>query len=190
MSPRARGGGDKARLFVALALPDAVRAALVDWRRGPLALQDGLRPVAPEGLHVTLCFLGARPLGDVEAVTEHMRAAAAAGRTPALALGEPRWLPPRRPRVLAVELDEDGELAALQGRLGEALAGAGLWKPEKRPFLAHVTVARVRTGAKVPATALAPPEPLAFAGKEAVLYRSRLARAGATYEPLVRVALG
>jgi 2'-5' RNA ligase len=174
---------------VALALPDAVRAALVDWRRGPLALQDGLRPVAPEGLHVTLCFLGARPVGEIEAVAGHLRAAAGAGRAPALAVGEPRWLPPRRPRVLAVELEEDGELSALQARLGEALAGAGLWKPEKRPFLAHVTVARVRTGARVPATALAPPEPLAFAGEEVVLYRSRLARTGASYEALARVAL-
>lgn len=186
MSPR--GGGEKARLFVALALPDAVRAALLDWRRGPLALQDGLRPVAAEGLHVTLCFLGARPVGDVEAIADHVRAAA--GPAPALALREPRWLPPRRPRVLTVELEEDGELTALQARLGLALADAGMWKPEKRPFLAHVTVARVRTGVKVPPTALAPPDALAFAGEDVVLYRSRLARAGATYEPLVRVALG
>ena len=40
----------------------------------------------------------------------------------------------------------------------------GIYEPEARPFRPHVTVARLRTGARPPRTLAAAPEPLAFAG--------------------------
>ena len=62
--PEPSGGtGPRARLFVALELPEPVRAALADWRDAALARVEGLRPVADESLHATLCFLGGRPEG-------------------------------------------------------------------------------------------------------------------------------
>lgn len=186
MSPAPRKG--RARLFVAADLPADVRDALVAWSRGPLAVLDGLRPVAPEALHVTLCFLGSRAESDVEEIGRLVGEAArpvAPGR-----VGEARWLPPRRPRVLAVELDDgSGELAALQAGVGAALAEAGFWKPEQRPFLAHVTVARVRTGVRMKPVALAPPPELPVAFETVTVYRSLLSPAGARYEPLARFPL-
>jgi 2'-5' RNA ligase len=179
------------RLFVALALPGAVREALEGWRGRALARGRGLRAVSATGLHVTLCFLGAQPS---EAVAGVLAAASGAlggcGAAP-LALGEPLWLPRRAPRVLAVGIrDPSGRLAAVHDRLATALVAGGWYARERRPFLAHVTVARVPRGVRVGAPALDPPPPVAFTGDAVVLFRSRLGQGGARYEALGELRLG
>jgi RNA 2',3'-cyclic 3'-phosphodiesterase len=104
-----------------------------------------------------------------------------------LSLADPMWLPRRRPRVLTVAIEEAGErLAAVQAELSTALAQAGWYQPEPRPFLAHVTVGRVRGSARVRPPALGPPHPVAFTGSTVTLYRSW---PGSRYEPLRRIAL-
>lgn len=176
-----------ARLFVALDLPGAVVEALVGWRAPLLRGRDDLRAVAPEALHVTLCFLGAQPetaLPPLAAVAESC-ATGTAGAS-GLALGEPLWLPRRRPRVLAVALDDrHGQLAALQEQLVARLAEGGWHAPEARPYLPHVTVARVRGRGPAPrGGGLPAPPAVVFDGAALTLYRSRLHPDGARYEPL------
>ncbi|HEU4700934.1 MAG TPA: RNA 2',3'-cyclic phosphodiesterase [Conexibacter sp.] len=175
-----------ARLFVALDLPLPVVDALVAWRTPLLRELDALRPVPRESLHVTLAFLGWKDEATVAPLAALVEGCAAeAGGVAGLALGEPLWLPRRRPRVLAVALeDRHGQLAALQGSLVERLAGGGWYEPEARPYLPHVTTARVRRGATVSGGRLAAPPALAFDGAAVVLYRSHLSSAGARYEPL------
>jgi RNA 2',3'-cyclic 3'-phosphodiesterase len=145
--------------------------------------------VPAEALHVTLCFLGERPAEAIEPLGEV--AGECAGPIEGLALGAPLWLPRRRPRLLAVALeDRHGRLGVLQQRLMDALVGGGWTQPETRPYLPHVTVARVRRGeAPDGGGALEPPSPCAFAGAAVVLYRSHLGRGPARYEPLRRVEL-
>ena len=64
------------------------------------------------------------------------------------AVGAALGLPPRRPRVLAVVLrDSNRALGPIQAALSGRLASLGAYRPERRPFLPHVTVARVRPGA-------------------------------------------
>lgn len=175
------------RLFVALDLPDAARDALAAV--GAAADGEVWRPVAPEAPHVTLAFLGSCPAADVAAI-EPIVAAEAGTPAPALALGGVLLLPPRRARVLTVALDDpDGALAALQSRVSAALAAAGVYTPEKRPFTAHVTVARLRPRARPPRTAELAVTPLSFAAEAVTLYASRLHPSGARYEPLARAAL-
>lgn len=182
-----------ARLFVALDLPQAAVEALLAWR-APL-LRGGeqasgpavLRAVAPAALHVTLCFLGATPETEIAPLGAAVAACAAeAAGAPELALGAALWLPRRRPRVLAVALeDRRGELAALQAGLAAQLAAGGWYDAQARPFLPHVTVARVRGGARAARDpAPPPPEPLVFDAAAVTLYRSRLHPDGARYEPL------
>ncbi len=181
--------GERARLFVALELPREVRDRLALWRDEVVAGVPGLRPVAVESLHVTLCFLGSVELASVDAV------AAACGVVrgmPAASLSVRRgiWLPPRRPGVLAVELsDAGGRLGAVQSALSDALAGGGWFTPEKRAFLAHVTVARVGRGARVRRGSELPglSGELSFSGSTVTLFRSRLSSAGARYEGLASV---
>jgi 2'-5' RNA ligase len=105
-----------------------------------------------------------------------------------LSLGAALGLPPRRPGVLAVRLDDSGAaLAALQRRLAAALCEHGLYEPEARAFLPHVTVARVRRGRCLRRDFLAaPPPPMTFSGGPVALYRSDPHPGGSRYETLGR----
>jgi 2'-5' RNA ligase len=163
------------RLFVALDLPPAARAAM------PVP-GEPWRPVAPEALHVTLVFLGSLPSPDP------VVAAMPANLPPAgeLRVGRPRLLPARRPRVLAIELeDPSGSCAAIQAAVAGALAAAGLHEPGQRRWLPHVTVGRARgpvdRGAPLPE-----PEPVVLRPETVTLYHSHLVRGPARYEALAR----
>jgi 2'-5' RNA ligase len=149
--------------------------------------------VRREDLHATLCFLGSRPAREVEQIGA--ACGVVAGEPPVdSAFGAALWLPRRRPRVLAVSLDDaGGGLARLQESLAAALAAGGWYAPESRPFLAHVTVARVAGGAggrafRPPELAAPPVVPVRCS--RVTLYRSRLSPSGARYEPLSVVELG
>ncbi len=119
--------------------------------RGARGRGSGLRPVAPDGLHVTLCFLGSRPAADDPVVASACSAVASGldpgdGGVPLLAIDGALWLPRRRPRVLggrAVRRRRAPGAPPVRVVLG-AVAPRRVHAPERRPFLPHVTVARVR----------------------------------------------
>lgn len=182
---------DRVRLFVALELPAEIRGALHGWAREHAAGVGRLRLVEPESLHVTLCFLGSRPATEVDEIAARCRDATSGHRPATLTVGDALWLPPRRPRVLTVTLAEEGEdrLAAVQAALSGALAEGGFYEPEARPFLAHVTVARVRRDARIRPEPLPAPEPTRFVGNQVTLFQSRLSQGPAHYEALSSVEL-
>ena len=185
--PAAAAGGLTLRLFVALDLPPGARAALAAFRDAA-ADPAVWRPVPDEALHLTLAFLGQRPEQDVAAIERVL--AVAAGPAPRLRLGGALLLPPRRARVLCAEVEDlDGTLAELQARVSAGLAREGLYTPEKRPFRAHATVARLRPGERPPRALEAAPEPLEFHGEALTLYVSRLRPTGARYEKLARLSI-
>jgi RNA 2',3'-cyclic 3'-phosphodiesterase len=178
------------RLFVALEFPEPVVAALAAFR-DVAADPEVWRPVASESIHLTLAFLGRRPAPDVAVVERVLHdAAGPSAAAPRLVLDGALLLPPRRARVLCASLvDPDGTLGELQARVSDGLAAAGVYVPEKRPFRAHATVARLRSGARAPRSLDVAPEPLEFAGERLTLFESRLHPHGARYEPLERVKL-
>jgi RNA 2',3'-cyclic 3'-phosphodiesterase len=181
---------ERARLFVALELPAEVRQALATWTREHTAGVERLRPVALESLHVTLCFLGSRPLAEVGEIAAACRRAGAGLPAPSLGVGDALWLPPRRPRVLTVELDDqEGRLAAVQSALARALVDGGFHEPETRPFLAHVTVARIQREARLRGVELPAPESWRFTAQRVTLFQSRLGRGPARYHALSTVEL-
>lgn len=188
--------GATARLFVAADPPAPVREQLAAWARGAAAaLQQAetsrrLRLLDPEALHLTLCFLGNRPVEEIAAIGSALRACPA--EMGELSVGAPLWLPRARPRSLAVAInDETGELASLQAAVTDAIRDGSAWEPERRRFRAHVTVARrsgrgggrLQTfnpaggGFHLPAT----PQ-LRFMAESVTLYRSWLSAEGAAYE--------
>lgn len=184
----------RARLFVALELPPPVRAALAGWRDAALAglpgaERGGLRDIAEDQLHVTLCFLGGLDPESVPRILDACRGVA--GRPAAtLRLDGALWLPPRRPGVLAVGLeDAGGRLAGVQAVLARELAAGGWYRPEARPFLPHVTVARVRRATRIRRQDLGGPDQVEFAGRSVTLFHSHTDPRGARYEPLGTVAL-
>jgi RNA 2',3'-cyclic 3'-phosphodiesterase len=192
-----------ARLFVAIDPPASVREQLAAWARLAFASQSSgaspraprsVRLLAPDTMHLTLCFLGSRPVAELELVVAAMQELTAPGAE--LSLGAPLWLPPRRPRTLAVAVhDRTGALARLRQAVVQALAGALDWQPERRRFRAHVTVARLgrersrtRSGSAADLTLAASPQ-LRFVAREVVLYRSWLEPVGASYEALTTRSL-
>ena len=185
----------RARLFVALDLPDSVRGAIAAWGGGQLA-DPALRPVAETSLHITLAFLGFLPEKRIPQIAEIV--AGGGGPAPRIELGQPVPRPPRgRPRLFALPAESPGTVA-IQAVLEEKLVEAGLYEPEKRPFWPHVTVARVRReerGSKRPALVSSPPGALPgdllqpFGGVRITLYRSQLQPQGAQYTPLAQVEL-
>ncbi len=181
--------------------PLPVCEELAEWARGVAAgsrmagsSRGALRLLDAQSLHLTLCFLGSRPVGEIEALAAAL--AACAEHACELAVGAPLWLPRRRPRSLAVEIhDRSGELARVQERVSGALASVSAWRPERRRFRPHITLARVRRGAaggRWPTTDPGREQPLpatprlSFTPEAIVLYRSWLAPEGATYEALAR----
>jgi 2'-5' RNA ligase len=192
--------GATARLFVAVDPPLQVREELAEWARARAlgsqlagSPRGALRPLGAQSLHVTLCFLGSRPVGEIEALAAVL--AASVEHACELSVGAPLWLPPRRARALAVEIhDRDGELARVQKRVSGALSSVSAWEPERRRFRAHITLARVRraaAGARRSSSDRAghelslPVTPrLSFTPEAIVLYRSWLAPEGARYEAL------
>ncbi len=185
----------RARLFVALELPAAVRAEIASW--GQKALVDpAVRPVRPESLHITLAFLGWLPEKEIArlgAIVEE-----SGGDAPSIRLGDPVQRPKRgRPRPFALPAESPGAVA-LQVRLQEKLVAVRLYEPEKRPFWPHVTVARVRReerGSKRPASVSKLPGRLPqgllqlVVCRRLTLYRSELQPQGAQYTPLAQVEL-
>ncbi|HEX4108289.1 MAG TPA: RNA 2',3'-cyclic phosphodiesterase [Solirubrobacteraceae bacterium] len=180
-----------ARLFVAADPPPSVCEQLARWARGALraAHRPGLRVLDPERLHITLCFLGSRPLEEIDEIAAAVRACAAeAPLTAALSLGAPLWLPPRRPRVLAVEVhDPAGELADLAALITRRLQSQIDWTPQRGRFRPHLTVARLRAGAAPQRRELAFTPALDFDAEAVSLYRSYLRPSGSEYITIARV---
>jgi 2'-5' RNA ligase len=186
----------RARLFVALDLPQDVRAGLVDWQRTALA-DPALRVVRPEALHMTLVFLGYHAEKEVKVIAK--TAFDVDSPAPAVELSaDPVGVPSgKRPRLIALAANSDGTVA-LQKQIEDRLVEAGYYKPEKRPFWPHLTVARVKPeapGSRKPALIRTAPHPLPehmfrfFRPTRLVLFKSHLRRTGAEYEAMAELEL-
>ena len=186
----------RARLFVALDLPQDVRTGVVDWQQTALA-DPALRIVRPEALHITLVFLGYHAEKDAKKIAKV--AFATDAEAPAVELhAEPVGVPPgKRPRLIALGANSE-ETVALQAGVEQRLVEAGFYEPEKRAFWPHVTVARVKPEApksRKPAQVRTQPHPLPehmfrfFRPTRLVLFKSHLSRSGAEYEPMAELEL-
>jgi 2'-5' RNA ligase len=191
---RERLKSPRARLFVALDLPEVVRAELTAWQEREIT-DPALRRIRPESLHLTLCFLGYHPEKRIEEA-----AAIVTGveprPVPLEPAREPAAKPPGRPRFIAVDIGSP-EAVGLQAELEEALVGARLYEREKRPFWPHITVAKTRPerGTRKPRRIERRPGELpdalvhTFGSVRLSLYRSNLRPDGAQYVSLASLDL-
>ena len=179
-------------MFVALDLPSAARSALVSWRDELVEGRRDLRPVRAEALHVTLVFLGWQAEREADAISSAAFEACSGLPAARLRAGAVRPIPPRDARLFALDLeDEEGRAGAVQAAISDALEAGRWYRPEKRPFWPHLTLARVKRGERrVPPLADGPAPPAeAFSAGQLTLYRSTLRPQGAIYDPLARAAL-
>lgn len=184
------------RTFIAFELPADVVQLAAELQHLLQAERLNLRWVRPGNIHLTLKFLGDIPPDKVDGVAVAMQTAARGVPPLALTVAGMGVFPnARRPRVLWVGLggQTDG-LHQLQARLEAQLAPLG-FEPERRPFKAHLTLARInrmlddrhmvrvieRAGRFASRS---------FRASELVLFQSDLRPQGAIYSPLARAPLG
>lgn len=189
------------RTFIAIALDEALRISLRDVQN-QLKRQTppgSVKWVAPDGIHLTLKFLGDTPANRVAEVAAALRAACA-GAAPFEFVVEGRGCFPnmRRPRVVWVAVRDHGRaLASLQAAIEREVAPLG-WPTEERGFNPHLTLGRVAKGADSHTAALigqaVERTEVELIGIQQVfavsLIKSDLRPTGAIYTPLASVLLG
>jgi 2'-5' RNA ligase len=188
------------RSFIAIELPEEARKGLARLRR-ELERDEHrfVKWVDPQGIHLTLKFLGNIPAKRVTEITEAIKKASqeispfhleisGLGTFPSLKQARVFWV------GIGGELDK---LSRLQQNIDSALAALGFAR-EERPFVPHLTLARIREGASpverrdfgelVGSTSFEDKYPVEV---EVVrLMRSQLTPAGAIYTCLSEVGLG
>ena len=174
-------GRERARLFCALRLPERTIETLSAWQADHLLRG---RIVPREHLHLTLAFLGHRPVQELESIVAALREAAV-GAAPI------RFVPERYREIRSVGMLVLKDLDGSAGRLAEDLHGRleqlGVYERERRSWLPHVTVLRFRQQPR-----LNPPLPSLgeFMPSDAAAYHSELRSSGAQYFVVESVALG
>ncbi len=188
------------RLFIALDLPEAWKRALETLQRDlqsaiAARLSANVRPrwVRPEGIHLTLKFLGETPADRLESLTAALAQAVTIEPAFDLTLVRVGAFEQRRaPRVILATISVQGRaLIDLYERIETWLAAAG-WPRETRTFHPHLTLARLpdamddatcRAVADM-ANAFASPEAPVWHVDRVHLIRSHLGPGGARYESL------
>jgi 2'-5' RNA ligase len=148
-----------------------------------VAAIPGGRRVASDDLHVTLAFLGSRPAAEVDAIVAALRGCVGDGAPCPLSVSG--WRETRSVGMLVLD-DETGVAGRLAATLHARLQGLGLYRPERRAWLPHVTVVRF---AERPRIRPSLPAMGTFVPSDAAAYVSRLHPSGARYEVLARVPL-
>ncbi len=168
------------RLFFALWPEDGLGHTMVQLARDHV--HGSGRWVRPENLHVTLVFLGAvdgARRACVEAAADGIR-----GQSFTLELDRITWW--SRPRVLCAGCSRmPSALLDLVGELKRGCQDCG-FEPERRPYRAHLTLAR-KVAAGQPSTTIEAP---AWRVRDFCLVESRTLTTGAEYSVLRTWALG
>ena len=174
-------GDDRHRLFCALQLDDDTVDCLAAWQAAQLTVG---RIVPRENLHLTLAFLGRRPVSERDVVATALREAAAAAGPIELTVRGYR----ETASVGMVTLEDDnGAATGLAEDVQARLVALGVYRPEGRHWLPHITVVRFRKRAGLYPE---PPNKCSIHVVRAALYRSFLGSGGARYEVVENAVLG
>lgn len=185
------------RTFVAIELDDECRRSLATAIDQLEHAVSGIKWVDADSAHLTIKFIGQLDENDVPRAVDVLNDAAADAEPFSMRVGRLSAFPSeRRPRVIYASVEEStGVLQRLAERIDAGLADQLDVDREKRDFIPHVTLGRVRKGQSCP-----PLEEFADAGdksnfgrvqvEEIVLMKSDLTPRGAVYTPLEQIALG
>lgn len=184
------------RCFVAVPVPGPVRDLLVRVQEALARGGDAVKWVEKENLHLSLKFLGEVTEDQVGRLSELLTAEAARWPRMKLSYAGAGAFPERgAPRTVWAGATGDlGKLAGLAAAVERAAEQVGVPR-EGRPFVAHVTLGRVRSLRNLKSfQALIDAQSRVPLGddvvEEFVLFRSTLTSQGPIYEPLASFPLG
>jgi 2'-5' RNA ligase len=181
------------RTFVALPLPDPWEGYLAGVTRSLAGVVTGVGWTKPSSLHLTLRFLGDLEAADVERLGDAVARGAEGAVAVTAEVGSFGAFPRiDRPRVLWVGIGSgEREILALADRVNGAVDASG-FPPADKPFRPHVTLGRVREGARgldaLRGFAL-PPRPPAATLDRILVMKSDLHPTGARYTAIREVRL-
>jgi len=178
------------RAFLAIDLPETVRVALRQQQATFRAVSPDGRWTRPEGIHLTLKFLG--EISDQQ-VTQALNALKELRPFETFATevkGFGFFPDARRPRVFWAGVATSPNLVALAEQAEHAMEKLGFVR-EDRPFTPHLTLARFKIPRPQPALQshlerLGEPSLGSFKVSEFFLFESKLSPQGAEYRKLAR----
>jgi 2'-5' RNA ligase len=175
---------ERLRLFLGFRLPDAIARRVTRWQRAQLGAPERARLVPEENLHVTIAFLGSRPAGELDPIAGALREGAEGTARPVLT---PVGYRETRSVGMLVFDDREGHATRIAEDVHGRLARLGVYEPEQRLWLPHLTVVRFRERPRLhpPIPDLGP-----VTMSDAAVYISRLRPTGAQYEVMESVPLG
>jgi 2'-5' RNA ligase len=175
------------RAFIALELESRVRRAMGELEEQLAPRLAGVRLVRPEGIHLTLRFLGPSSAAQLAGLRPELAAASALCPAGEAALGGLGMFPERgSPGVLWLGIRLPDQVLELQSACERAARQVG-FAPERRTFRPHLTLGRWRD--RVPRPELPAVELGTTRLETLVLFASELRPEGAVHTPLERFAL-
>lgn len=187
------------RLFVGIELNDPVReaaAGISESLRHKLSGTVNARWIAAANLHVTLWFIGEVDDGRGERLLEVLDSPFDEPAFDVAIEGLGAFPPAGAPRVLWLRVQSGGDsLRRLHSQLAARFRPLG-FEPERRPYSAHLTIARVKEVSRaIPSRALreilqtVPADAGRSRTTHVTVFRSHLSAKGSNYEPLLRIPL-
>ena len=178
------------RAFVAIELPESIGEALAREQARFRAVCPDARWTRPEGIHLTLKFLGDISAEQETEVKEALGRMERFAKFTASVKGFGFFPDSKRPRVFWAGLDAPPDLGRLAQQVDNAVAPLG-FPLENRPFKSHLTLARFkipRPQAKLAALVAVPGDSIhgSFEVSEFFLWQSRLLPGGAEYRKVAR----
>ncbi len=133
------------RLFIAIELPEDIKQAIAKVQEQLRSSGASANWTRPEGIHLTLKFLGEVPDAKVQEIMAAISGAAqGTGKLDLKVAGAGAFPNVKAPRVLWLGLSGDLEkLTVLQAAVEDAMERAG-FEREERKFSPHLTLARVK----------------------------------------------
>lgn len=182
------------RAFFAIELASTARSAAASVADALRAKQPGndVRWVRPENYHVTLRFVGNIDASETAALARNVALELRPGAPFEVVLESSQPFPrANEPRAVVLGLSPYEPLATLAAAVERGAVASGL-RPDRRAFRSHLTLGRVRRGARTRRGVFAgeDPRPASFVVREVVLLRSELRTGGPEYTALERIPLG
>jgi 2'-5' RNA ligase len=176
------------RLFVALELSPEVHAAVLSVVERLRDADADLRWVRPDGMHLTLKFIGEVAADKLEPLHEALLRVKSEAPVRLAFRGLGYFPNPRRPRVLWIGVEASENLAPLAAQVEAALEPLGI-PAEKRAYVPHLTLGRFRSDRRLPQlqeriAELPSTDFGGFAARAFALFQSKLSPHGAQYARL------
>jgi 2'-5' RNA ligase len=194
------------RLFIALDIDDTIRQRIARFLDGVRGFAPDARWVREESLHITLKFVGEKPVEIVESFTQALAEVHPASFEIKFC-GYGFFPTAKSARVFWAGIEAGPELQQLAAAVDIVATKLGVPK-EEHAFSPHLTLARRGGGSGAPRKqkgdgpnrvfqrlqekleAMSPPEFGTMTAREFFLYQSQLSRGGSRYTKLQSFALG